>query len=184
MSDQNLVCWLSSSFSRGAAVHKFWARMSLAIGIGSRRVWTKLPVKFWDWGDNPMSRSVHVIERFLASHLPGDNPARFGPKLPRSPEARSLEEPTPLKKWRVHRSYSAIEPDRSKYANEALKSCTKRLFPSIERPVSGKSLRIYARQSSRPLAIKLDENDVLVWDPTVALRAIDSLLIAAKGYRF
>src|SRR6516162_7064631 len=71
---------------------------------------------------------------------------------------------------------------------KSLKSCSKRLFPRIERPVPGKSLPIYAHQSSRRLAIKLDENDVLVWDPSAALRAlaalwaIDSLLIAAKGY--
>jgi hypothetical protein len=33
------------------------------------------------------------------------------------------------------------------------------------------------------LAIELEENYVLVWNPTAALRAIDSLLIAAKDYR-
>jgi hypothetical protein len=71
------------------------------------------------------------------------------------------------------RSYADCMPPKS------LKSCSKRLFPSIERPVAGKSLPIYARQSSHPLAIELEENDVLVWNPTAALRAIDSLLIAA-----
>ena len=64
-----------------------------------------------------------------------------------------------------------------------LKYCCKRFVPSIERPVSGKSLLIYARQSSHSLAIELEENDVLVWDPMAAFRAIDSLLIAPKGYR-
>src|SRR5271165_179388 len=71
------------------------------------------------------------------------------------------------------------DPMRTK----SLKSCSERLFPSIERPVSGKSLPIDARQSSHPLAIELEQNDVFVWNPTGALRAIDSLLIAAKGYR-
>src|SRR4029077_7109888 len=75
------------------------------------------------------------------------------------------------------------ETHHSQNSAKSLKSCRKRLFASIDRPVSGKSLPIYARQSSHPLAIKLNENGVLVWNPTAALRAIDSLLIAAKGYR-
>jgi hypothetical protein len=66
---------------------------------------------------------------------------------------------------------------------KSLKCWGKRLSPSVERVVSGKSLPIYARQSSHLSAIELEENHVLVWDPTAALRAIESLMIAAKGYR-
>src|SRR5260221_7275506 len=78
--------------------------------------------------------------------------------------------------------YPVLESNSFAVHEKTLKS-RKRLFASIERLVSGESLLINAGQSSHPLTIELDENDVLIRNPTAALRAIDSLLIAAEGYR-
>jgi len=136
-----LFAWSSSTQVLGAYVPSDWNWAPKSVD--------KAPGRVWDWGDNPMSRSVQVIERFLASHLPGANPS---PSQPRPKIPHPSEQ-------------------------------SKRLFPSIERPVSGKSLPIYARQSNHPLAIELEQNHVFVWNPVAALRAIDPLLIAAKGYR-
>ena len=60
-----LFGWSSSTQVLGAYVPSDWNWAPKSVD--------EAPSRVWDWRDNPMSRSVHVIERFLASHLPGAN---------------------------------------------------------------------------------------------------------------
>jgi hypothetical protein len=60
-----LFGWSSTTQVLGAYVPSDWNWVPKSVD--------EAPSRVWDWRDNPMSRSVHVIERFLASHLPGAN---------------------------------------------------------------------------------------------------------------
>ncbi len=62
-----LFAWSTSTQVLGAYVPSDWNWTPKSVD--------EAPGRVWDWGDNPMSRSVHVIEIFLASHLPGANPS-------------------------------------------------------------------------------------------------------------
>jgi len=91
------------------------------------------------------------------------------PNFPSRPMSREEFKPLAL----------SIQPDHMPM--KTLKSCSKRLFSSIERPVSGKSFTIRACQSSHLMAIELEENDILVWNPITTFWAIDALLIVTEG---
>jgi hypothetical protein len=67
-----LFAWSSSTQALGAYVPSDWNFAPKSVD--------KAPGRVWDWADNPMSRSVHVIERFLASHFPGANPSPSQPR--------------------------------------------------------------------------------------------------------
>jgi hypothetical protein len=62
-----LFAWSSSTQVLGAYVPSDWNWVPKNVD--------EAPGRVWDWTDNPMSRSVQVIGRFLASHLPGANPS-------------------------------------------------------------------------------------------------------------
>jgi hypothetical protein len=70
-----LFAWSCSTQVLGAYVPSDWNWAPKSVD--------EAPGRVWDWGDNPTSRSLHVIERFLASHLLGANPhpASLGPKF-------------------------------------------------------------------------------------------------------
>jgi hypothetical protein len=67
-----LFAWSSSTQALGAYVPSDWNFAPKSVD--------QAPGRVWDWADNPMSRSVHVIERFLASHFPGTNPSPSQPR--------------------------------------------------------------------------------------------------------
>jgi hypothetical protein len=67
-----LFAWSSATQVLGAYVPSDWNWVPKSVDESPGRV--------WDWDDNPMSRSVRVIERFLVSHLPGGKPAASEPE--------------------------------------------------------------------------------------------------------
>jgi len=76
-----LFAWSSSTQVLGAYVPSDWNWVPKSVD--------EAPGRVWDWGDNPTSRSVHVIERFLASHLPGANASSSQLRLENSASVRT-----------------------------------------------------------------------------------------------